>query len=52
MTVLEILIASLVKALYDAVGHDEAHRLITDEDKRRAYALADAVAAARVLSGT
>lgn len=48
------LILGLVSLLIDALdGDDEkAQQLISEEAKRRANAAADAVAAARVLSGT
>lgn len=45
-------IMSLVRLIVDAVGHEEAHRMVSEEAKRRANAEADAVAAARVLAGT
>lgn len=44
------LAARLVVLLLDAVGHEKAHQLISEEVRRRANAEADAVAAARKLS--
>ncbi len=49
---MEALIISLIKLILDAVGEQQAHELITEEVRRRAYAEADAVAAARKISET
>lgn len=45
------LILGLVRLIIDAVGHDEAQRLVSEEAKRRANDAADAVAAARKAAG-
>jgi hypothetical protein len=50
MPVGEIVVA-LVGLLLDAVGHEKAQQLVSEEARRRANAVADAVAAARVLAG-
>ncbi len=52
MTFAELLIIELVKLLVGAVGHEKAHQLVSEETQRRANAEADAVAAARVATGT
>lgn len=45
------LIAALINALVILVGsHDEARKVITEDEARRANEAADAVAAARVLA--
>jgi hypothetical protein len=46
------LVAKLVSLLIDAVGHEKAQQLISEETQRRANAAADAVAAAREAAGT
>jgi len=52
MPVVEI-VAGLIQLLIQLTGgHEEARRAITEDEQRRANAAADAVAAARVLSGT
>lgn len=45
------IILELVRLIVNAVGHETAQQLISDEYKRRANAAADAVAAARGLVG-
>lgn len=45
------IILGLIRIIIDAVGHERAHQLISEEEQRRANAAADAVAAARVAAG-
>lgn len=48
---MEQLILGLIQIIIDAVGHEKAQQLVSEEGKRRANAAADAVAAARELAG-
>lgn len=48
MTLAESLILALVSIIVEAVGHEKAHQLISEETVRRANVAADAVALARV----
>lgn len=48
---MEALILSLLSIVLDAIGHEKAQALLSQEAMRRANAAADAVAAARKAAG-
>ena len=48
---MEALIVSLISIILDAIGHEKAQALLSQEAMRRANLAADAVAAARKASG-
>jgi hypothetical protein len=51
MSILEI-VKGILSLVLDLVPHEEAQQLLSEEAQRRANDAADAVAKARVLSGT
>lgn len=45
---MEQLISALIAIIVEAVGHEKAHQLVSEEAVRRANVAADAVALARI----
>ena len=50
MPVIEEVIGALVSIIVEAVGHEKALQLVSEEAQRRANVAADAVAAARIVA--